>query len=349
MRQSRSGVIKAGLYIITLAIIVYVVVYMPTPYMINQPGTAEEIKPMVTIPAGDPEEEGTFMLTTVSVSYANLAMLATSQFQSHTEVVRKEPDRNEKEYATQQHYYMSSSQSNAIMAAYNLANVKYEVVPEYVFVVGLSKTFASKGNFQSGDIISKVEGQPIERFEDLPELLQGKKAGDRVEVVLNRDGEEIRQQVELVEIGQDDIAPKAGLGVSVGEVRKVKPADKDKEVKFADTRIGGPSAGLMFTLEIYNQLTPGDLSKGYRIAGTGTISEDGTIGSIGGVPFKIVASHREKAEIFFVPEANYKDAKAKADEIGTTMQLVPVKHANEALRYLEELPVKMPAKSAIKP
>ncbi|WP_055108508.1 SepM family pheromone-processing serine protease [Paenibacillus ihumii] len=348
MRQSRSAVIKAGLYVITLAIIVYVVVYMPTPYMINQPGTAEEIRPMVTIPAGDPEEEGTFMLTTVSVSYANLAMLATSHFQAHTEVVRKEPDRNEKEYSTQQQYYMSSSQSNAIMAAYNLAGVKYEIVPEYVFVVGVSRASAPKGDFQSGDIISEVEGRKVERFEDLPALLQGKKAGDQVEVVLTRGDKEIRQQVELVEIGEEGALPKAGLGVSVGEVRKVKPVDKNKEVKFADTRIGGPSAGLMFTLEIYNQLTPGDLSKGYRIAGTGTISEDGAIGSIGGVQFKIVASHREQAEIFFVPEANYKDAKAKADEIGTTMRLVPVKHVDEALRYLDELPVKKSAKTDAK-
>ncbi|MUG43430.1 SepM family pheromone-processing serine protease [Paenibacillus woosongensis] len=342
MRQSRSAVIKAGLYLITLAIVVYVVVYMPTPYMINQPGTAEEIKPMVTIPSGDPEEKGAFMLTTVSVSYANLAMLATSQFQAHAEVVRKEPDRNEKEYATQQQFYMSNSQSNAIMAAYNLANVKYEIVPEYVFVVGLSKTFAPKGDFQSGDIISELEGHKVKRFEDLPALLQGKKAGDQAEVVLSRGGKEIRQLVELVEIGQDEALPKAGLGVSVGEVRKVMPADKSKEVKFADTRIGGPSAGLMFTLEIYNQLTPGDLSKGYRVAGTGTIAEDGTIGSIGGVQFKIVASHREKAEIFFVPEANYKDAKAKADEIGTSMKLVPVKHVQDALRYLQDLPAKTP-------
>ncbi|MNJ72775.1 Lon protease [compost metagenome] len=101
----------------------------------------------------------------------------------------------------------------------------------------------------------------------------------------------------------------------------------------------------MFTLEIYNQLTPGDLSKGYRIAGTGTIAEDGTIGSIGGVQFKIVASDREQAEIFFVPEANYKDAKAKADEIGTSMKLVPVKHVEEALHYLQELPAK-PSKSS---
>ncbi|MNP27216.1 Lon protease [compost metagenome] len=96
----------------------------------------------------------------------------------------------------------------------------------------------------------------------------------------------------------------------------------------------------MFTLEIYNQLTPGDLSKGYRVAGTGTMAEDGTVGPIGGVQFKIVASDREKAEIFFVPEDNYKDAKAKADAIGTQMKLVPVKTVDDALDYLNGLSVK---------
>lgn len=337
MRQSRSRALKAGLYVLTLAIIIYVVVYMSTPYMINQPGTAEEIKPMVSIKAGDPEEKGAFMLTTVSVSYANVWMLATARFNKHAEVVRKEPDRNDEEYETQQRYYMSSSQSNAIMAAYNKAGVKYDVVSEYVFIVGLSKENAPKGDFHSGDIIRQVNDQPVTRFEDLGTLLQGKKAGDRVPVQLERNGKTVEQQVELVEIKDAGGGHKAGLGVTVGELRKVEAADKDQEVSFANTRIGGPSAGLMFTLEIYNQLTPGDLSKGYRIAGTGTIAEDGTVGSIGGIQFKIVASDRKQAEIFFVPEENYKDAKAKAAEIGSAMKLVPVKKLDDALDYLQAL------------
>ncbi|MNW48294.1 Lon protease [compost metagenome] len=339
-RQSRSIFIKSVLYFATLAVVVYVLVYMPTPYMINKPGTAEEVKPMVIVESGDPEEKGAFMLTTVSVSYANLAMLVTSRFNKHAEVVRKEPDRNEKEYETQQRYYMSSSQSSAVMAAYHHAGIEYSVVPEYVFVIGLSKTITPKGDFQSGDKIIKVNGQAVDRFEDLAAILQEKKPGDVVPVQLERQGESIKQEIELVNISPEGDSVKAGLGVSVGEVREVQPKEAVNEVKFADTRIGGPSAGLMFTLEIYNQLTPGDLSKGYRVAGTGTMAEDGTVGTIGGVQFKIVASDREKAEIFFVPEANYKDARAKADAIGSTMKLVPVKTVDDALSYLKELPDK---------
>ncbi|MNO87405.1 Lon protease [compost metagenome] len=339
-RQSRSILIKTVLYFITIAILVYLLVYMPTPYMINKPGTAEEVKPMVTISGGDPEEKGTFMLTTVSVSYANLAMLVTSQFNKHAEVVRKEPERDEKEYETQQRYYMSSSQSSAIMAAYHKAGIEYSVVPEYVFVIGLSKTITPKGNFQSGDKIVKLNGQDVNRFEDIAEILQGKTPGDKVSIQLERQEQSLDQEVELVKISKEGDAVKAGLGISVGEVRKVQPKEAAHEVEFANTRIGGPSAGLMFTLEIFNQLTPGDLSKGYRIAGTGTMAEDGTVGPIGGVQFKIVASDREKAEIFFVPEDNYKDAKAKADAIGTKMKLVPVKTLDDALDYLHGLSVK---------
>lgn len=345
MHRSRSGsrsvFMKAVIYVITMLIIVYVIVFLPTPYMINRPGTAEEIKPIVTVMDGDAEEEGSFMLTTVSVSYANLAMLATSIFDTHAEVVRKQPDRNHEEYETQQSYYMSSSQSNAIMAAYNRAGVKYAVVPEYVFVVGLSKTSPPKGDLRSGDIIRKVNDQTIHKFEDLSSLLQKFQAGDTVTVQLERSGKLIDGQMELVEIISDEGVHKPGLGISIGEVRNVKPSDAGKEVKFAKTGIGGPSAGLMFTLEIYNQLTPGDLSRGYHIAGTGTISEDGTVGSIGGIQFKIVASNRKKAELFFVPEQNYKDAKAKADEIGSTMKLIPVKRLDDALQYLDNLEPKV--------
>lgn len=93
-------------------------------------------------------------------------------------------------------------------------------------------------------------------------------------------------------------------------------------------------------MEIYNRLTPGDLTKGYRIAGTGTINAEGVVGPIGGVKHKIVAADREGAEVFFVPIKNYEEAKTKADKIGTSMKLVPVSTLDEALKYMEELPVK---------
>nr|WP_246021934.1 SepM family pheromone-processing serine protease [Paenibacillus zeisoli] len=336
MRNSR--IFKLALYMIMMTVIIYVVVYMPTPYMVNQPGTAEEIKPMIIVKEGDPEEKGTFMMTTVSVTYANLAMLITSQFNSEAEIVRKTPEQGGKEYVTQQVYYMSDSQSSAMAAAYAKAKLPYRIESEYLFAISLSTSPPPKGDFVPGDIIRKIEGKPVTRFEELTEMLKSRKPGEVVQVELNRDGRELEEKVELINLKDPATGESpAGLGPNIVELRKVKSADPQKQVEFAKTQVGGPSAGLMFTLEIYNRLTPGDLSKGYRIAGTGTMSADGAVGPIGGVQFKIVAADREKAEIFFVPEDNFKDAKKKAEDIGTSMKLVPVRTVDDALQYLSSL------------
>lgn len=337
MKKNNPRIVKFGIFIIVVTLLAYVLVEVPTPYMINRPGTAEEIKPMVTVEGGDQDEQGTFMLTTVSVSYANIMTLMLAKLNPHAEVVEKEPDRDQQQYEIQQRYYMSNSQSNAIMAAYHKADVPYQILPEYVFIIGLSKDVKPKGDFASGDIIKQVNGIEVNSFESLSNVLKDKKAGEKVAVVLERNGKSSEQQVELVALPGEKNKDRAGFGVSVGEVQDVVPDNDKEEVKFNNTKIGGPSAGLMFTLEIYNQLTAGDLTKGHRIAGTGTISSEGEVGSIGGVQFKIVAADREKAEIFFVPQDNYKVAKAKADSIKTNMKIVPVKTLDDALNYIDKL------------
>jgi PDZ domain-containing protein len=97
-------------------------------------------------------------------------------------------------------------------------------------------------------------------------------------------------------------------------------------------------------LEIYDQLrTEVDLTKGYQIAGTGTIALDGTVGRIGGIQHKVVAADNAGAEIFFAPDdppnehSNYREALKAAERIGTSMKIVPVKTIQEALDYLEKL------------
>jgi PDZ domain-containing protein len=116
--------------------------------------------------------------------------------------------------------------------------------------------------------------------------------------------------------------------------------DQAFDVTIRAGNIGGPSAGLMFALEIYNQFTESDWTKGYTIAGTGEMSPDGTVGTIGGVIHKVTAAHRKGAELFFVPFGNAEAAKRKAAELGTPMEIVPVGTLREALDYLETLPEK---------
>lgn len=96
---------RATAYLFTFVVIVYVFVFMNTPYIVYQPGSASEVAPMIKVENADPAEEGTFMMTTVSASYANVALLVASAFNSNSEVVRKETrlgDKSEDEYAAEQ-------------------------------------------------------------------------------------------------------------------------------------------------------------------------------------------------------------------------------------------------------
>jgi PDZ domain-containing protein len=112
--------------------------------------------------------------------------------------------------------------------------------------------------------------------------------------------------------------------------------------------IGGPSAGMMFTLETYSQLTGKDLRQGREIAGTGTINQDGTIGQIGGIDKKVATASKEGAKIFLAPDEskaeakkngdssiNYDEAVKAAKKLKTDMKIVPVKTIKDAVTYLE--------------
>src|SRR5690625_5386349 len=112
---------------------------------------------------------------------------------------------------------------------------------------------------------------------------------------------------------------------------------------FDSGNIGGPSAGLMFSLEMYDQLTEEDITKGYKIAGTGEIDYEGNIHRIGGIDKKVVAAHRAGIDLFFAPsengksDSNYIVAKHTAESLDTDMEIIPVETFDDALEYLDEM------------
>ncbi|OWA33718.1 peptidase S16 [Saccharibacillus sp. O16] len=340
MLRSKLPRIRTLAYLACLALLIYVVVYMPTPYTIERPGSADEIRPMVQVVGGDGQERGTFMMTTVSVTYANMALLGLSLFDDNADIGKRNTDQDDDEYRITQQYYMNSSQSSAIAAAYREAGVPFDVKTEYVFITTVPDRDPQQKEFIAGDQITAVDDQAIATLDGLRKRLESYSAGDSVKVTLKRGESQVEQRVKLVEIPNEDGTTRAGFGVSTGEVLSIQPHNQADVVHFTQTQVGGPSAGLMFTLEIYNQLTPGDLTRGYRIAGTGTIKSDGSVGEIGGVQHKIVAAERKNADLFFVPEANYAEAKKKLEETHGSLTLVPVKTLQEALDYIGKLTVK---------
>lgn len=179
------------------------------------------------------------------------------------------------------------------------------------------------------------------------DYLAEKKSGDKVKLTIIRDEKEQTKSVTLKEI--PGTKGKVGIGITFTENKSITTNPK---VKIEADKIGGPSAGLMFTLEIIDQLTEGDLTKGYNVAGTGEMLESGEVGRIGGIDKKIIAADDGGIEIFFAPDdkitdevkklnpgikTNYEIAVETAKKIGTKMKIVPVKTVDDALKYLDDL------------
>ncbi|WP_432359513.1 SepM family pheromone-processing serine protease [Sporosarcina sp. UB5] len=341
---------RIGLYAFALLLILFLFIY-PLDAYISKPGGAYDLAPIVEVVGGDKDDEGTFSLMTISIGKATPFSYIASNFTDRMKVlpiskVRREGE-NDKEYTIRQKKLMSDSQFNAITVAFDKAGIPVDITYDGVFIVSVLKGGAADGKLATGDKIRSVDGEQLKEGGQFASLISKKGKGDKVAVTVERDGKFLDVEITLSEIPKS--GGRIGLGVEFQEDRELATNPK-VEIRTAD--IGGPSAGLMFTLEIMNQLLDEDLTKGYNIAGTGEMLPDGTVGRIGGTDFKIMAADREGVEIFFVPNdylsdevrnrnpgivTNYDEALKTAKNIGTTMKVVPVSTIDDALNYLKEL------------
>jgi PDZ domain-containing protein len=340
----------------------YLLFFVPLPYYVLMPGSAEPIKPMVHLAQGEPAEKGVFLLTTVAGRDVNLFNYFVALADPYEELVKKKDmfgQESEQDYSQRQEYVMLTSQSDAMQAAYRKAGVPYEIRNEGVMVLRTLPGLPAEKILRGGDYLLQVDQTPIRKAQDLLDFLKNKKAGDTISITYRRGKSNLTAQLTLATLPQENDAqgkplpPRPGLGFVPGDVQSVQASDPGKQLTVKTEDIGGPSAGLMFSLEMYAQLTGTDLTKGYRIAGTGTIAPTGEVGVIGGIEHKIVAADREHADIFFAPQdlrpkqgetfqpvLNYSDAVKEAQKIGSKMKIVPVGTLDDALRYLADLPPK---------
>jgi PDZ domain-containing protein len=303
------------------------------------------------------------MLTTVGQMNANVLTYlwgkATHQDMARFENVHQKGE-TDQEYSVREQTMMMTSQSSAIQAAYRKLGVPYKVAGTGVLVTKVVEGMPAAGVLQPGDELIEAEGKPVTDGTDLVGLLKSKKAGDTVSITYKRGSATHKAKVALAEFPQDpnnpqpaDQAKRVGIGFQYAVKQEIKPDRAKDAVTIKSGGIVGPSAGLMFSLEIINQLTQEDITKGYRIAGTGTITPDGQVGVIGGIQHKIVAADRKKADIFFAPKdlypqqgdtfqpiLNTTDAQNQAKKIRTRMKVVSVGSIDEALAYLKSLPPK---------
>ncbi len=272
--------------VLLIAAILLAISFYYLPYYVSKPGMAKELEPIVEVEDGY-DEKGSFMLTTVRMGRANIYSYLMAKISKYQELYTldeiKGDDETDEEYNVRQLYLMDSSKWAAIEVAYKKANIPVDVRYKGVYVLNVVPDMPAEGKLQPADRIFKVDGIEFTSSEQFMNYISSKKVGDLVVLTYNRKNEINEVSLTVSEFKQEENKGKVGMGIGLVDDKEliVQP-----EVKVQSDEIGGPSAGFMFSLEIYNQLTKEDFTKGYKVAGTGTISTDGTIGKIGGIEQK---------------------------------------------------------------
>ncbi|MFI5777691.1 PDZ domain-containing protein [Nocardia sp. NPDC051570] len=214
------------------------------------------------------------------------------------------------------------SEDNAELAA--LHYLKY---PTTVKLRTVTPDGPAKDQLRAGDELVSVAGKPVTTSSDFIASVQADKPDEVVPFVIRRDGAEQTVQVKLGARPED--ATKGYLGVTPQEI-PVGPI----KVTFNLADIGGPSAGLMFSLALIDKLSSGNLNGGRFIAGTGTIDPDGKVGPIGGIQYKMIAAREAGAETFLVPADNCNEAKERTP---AGLKLVKIDTLTTAVHSLEAI------------
>ncbi|MGT2686640.1 SepM family pheromone-processing serine protease [Streptococcus porcinus] len=321
--------------------------FFPLPYYIEMPGGAYDIRSVLQINNKKDKEKGSYNFVAVSLSRATFAQILYAWVTPFTEISSVENTTggySAADYMRINQYYMETSQNGAIYQALKLAGkpVSLDYLGVYVLDVNKDSTFRDVLNI--ADTVTGVNKKEFKSSADLIKYVSSLKRGEQVTVQYTTGNEKRSKSGKVIKLKNG----KNGIGIGLTDHTKVHT---DEKIEFSTEGVGGPSAGLMFTLDIYDQLNQENLRKGRRIAGTGTIDQDGKVGDIGGAGLKVVAAAKEGAEIFFVPnnpvdkrikkvkpnaKTNYKEALDVAKKLKTKMKIVPVRNVKEAIAYLQK-------------
>ena len=228
---------------------------------------------------------------------------------------------------------MKTSENIAIAVALNELGYDISTTGDGVLVVGLLDDSPVKDKLIRGDLITSINDLKIESTTEFIANLRTYKIGDEIKIGITRSINGVEDYIfvktNLIEHVEYEGEPMVGFLASTVNESFEFPFTVD--IKTGN--VGGPSAGLMMALNVYNLLTEEDITNSKVIAGTGTIEIDGSVGPVGGVKQKIIAAKNAGAEIILVPVANYDDAKNYETE---KTKIIPVDNFDEALAVILE-------------
>jgi PDZ domain-containing protein len=332
--------ILAGV-LIAIGIAIAIAWPLTVPYYTLSPGPVYDTADFIEVEDGTLSADGELFFLTVSLKEANVFEWAAGYVDPRVDVRERErvrpigvsPDQLRRESLAA----MDQSKQTATFVALTQLGYEVTLIGTGALVIETVPDSAAEGVLLPNDVIIEMDGKAVAFRDDIINDLSDAEIGDLVMMLVERPLDESTDEFEEIDLElvlgphvDDPTRPMIGVLLDNNEPVVEFPV----EVIIDSKNIGGPSAGMMFTLQIMDQLTDGEITHGERIAGTGTISRDGTVGSIGGVRQKIFGAIDAGARAVLVPAGNYDDAVVAA---GDSIEVVRVETIEDALAFLETL------------
>ena len=334
-RISFLEIFRNNYKIIIFVLIFFVVVTYPVPYYVFTSGGITDLGDRFKIDE-EYSQKGSYNLSYVSQRNGTLYTYLLSYLISDWDLVEKEKyqvseDESFEEMLIRDKLSLLQANQSALFLAYSKAGKDPVVKGVDFYIVATYDFLTSDEKIKIGDKLLKIDDIEIKDFDDISNYINTKKDGDYVLLTLERNEKDVNVKTRVNEINGDKL-----IGLLFYRIMDLEVNPKI-EFTFAESE-SGSSAGLMTTLAIYDALIEDDLTNGLKIAGTGTISLDGSVGEIGGVKYKIGGAEKGGASIFFVPSGeNYEEAIKVKKERGYKIDIIEVKTFDDAVNYLRSL------------
>ncbi len=334
-RRLTGGKVALGLLLFGFLLIL--AAGIKVPYLATSPGRVVEVQGIIEVDGAESfDNAGELFFLTISRPADSLTVLEWFEAWRDPDIdlVRRDlvipPGQTSDERRLQNLQLMMNSQQIAVAVALDRLGYDVGVVVTGALVAEVLEGSGGFGIVELDDIVVAVEGVKIQFVQELIGEVRAREVGDAVTLTISRDNE-LRDVV--VVLGESETDPGLPIiGISIADAGAAFDFPFDVNIDAGTT--GGPSAGMMLTLGVYNRLSEEDITRGHRIAGTGTMSTDGTVGRIGGIKQKTIAAIGVGAEYLLVPEGDFDAAVEAADG---KIEVIAVATIDEALAFFESL------------
>jgi Lon-like protease len=298
------------------------------------PGGARATEPLVETTQQTYESDGALLYTTVSVRQLSLFEWASYGlgFNDDTDVIPEETytgGRSQTELREEGRQAMGASKDTALFVALERLGNDVTIGNGGALITSIDETVPAFKTLKEGDIIIEINGTAISIGQDIRPALGATKPGEEVDAVVVRADVEVKVRFALADRGDGT----AYIGIST-DLPDGATFDFPVDISIDSGGVGGPSAGLAFTLGVLDALTPGDLTGGNKVAVTGTIDANGLVGPIGGIRQKAIAARDAGATLFIVPASVTEEL---AGDIPPGLTVVGVETVDDALGELAKV------------